>query len=169
MMTRPGIGDLLRRAGEARQDGLRPETRRRLIRMGLETVREPASPSWRGALPALATAGAALAAAGLLIGLPMLVPQVGVPSVPPGTAGDPALTADAAPAAQTPVKDLTVVADGDRVVLNWTDGGAPRKVFRATSHAELSNIKVLPARTVAGETWIDEEQSTAPIVYYVIE
>jgi len=55
------------------------------------------------------------------------------------------------------------------VVLNWTDGGATRKVFRATSHAELSNIRALPARMAAGETFIYEEPATAPIVYYVIE
>jgi len=69
----------------------------------------------------------------------------------------------------SPVKDLSVVADGERVVLNWTDGGAPRKVFRATSHSELSNIRALPARTVAGESWVDEEPASVPIVYYVIE
>jgi hypothetical protein len=82
----------------------------------------------------------------------------------PGTSRD-AGTARAV----SPVRDLSVVADGERVVLNWSDGGAPRKVFRATSHGELANIRALPARTVAGETWVDEEPAAAPIVYYVIE
>lgn len=150
--------EMLRRAGEGLSDTLAHETRRRLVRQGLSAMEENAGR--RAPLlarPFVLAAGSAMALAVVALVVPsLLTPPAGI-------------SPDAGQAALTPVRDLTVVADGDRVVLNWNDGGAARKVFRATSHAELSNIRTLPSRTVTGETFVDEEPATAPIVYYVIE
>ena len=160
MMSRLGASELLRRAGEGLGDSLQPETRRRLVRHGVTAARESAA--GRQGLrfpmfPMALTAGSALAVVAIALVVPAMLTT-------PSTT-----TPDAAQAALTPVKDLSVVTDGDRVVLNWSDGGATRKVFRATSHHELANIKALPAKMVSGETWTDEEPATAHIVYYVIE
>lgn len=148
--------ELLRRAADGLGDSLKPETRRRLVRQGLAAISEPA-PQRAGWLSLSLTAGSAVA----MVVFALLLPSV--MTAPTGTASG------LEQAALTPVRDFSVVAEGEKVVLNWSDGGAPRKVFRATSHHELSNIRALPAKVVAGETWVDEEPATAPIVYYVIE
>ena len=148
--------ELLRRAADGLGDSLKPETRRRLVRQGLSAVSEPA-PQRAGWLSFSLTAGSAVA----MVAFALLLPSVMTTTQGTDPGSD--------QAALTPVRDLSVVADGERVVLNWSDGGGTRKVFRATSHHELSNIRALPAKTVAGETWVDEEPATAPIVYYVIE
>jgi len=165
MMSRMGASELLRRAGEGLGDSLQPETRRRLVRHGVSTVRESAAgrQGLAARLPLMLTAGSALAVVAIVLVVPSMLTTT--LTTPP----QPLSTPDAILAAVTPVRDLSVVADGERVVLNWSDGGATRKVFRATSHHELANIKALPAKTVSGETWTDEEPATAPIVYYVIE
>jgi hypothetical protein len=124
------------------------------VRHGVSAVREFAAGRQWLRFPLMLTAGSALAVVAIALVVPAML------TTPSTTTPDAALT---------PVKDLSVVADGERVVLNWSDGGATRKVFRATSHHELANIKALPAKVVSGETWTDEEPATAPIVYYVIE
>lgn len=154
MMSRLGASELLRRAGEGLGDSLQPETRRRLVRHGVSAARESAAGRQGLRFPLMLTAGSALAVVAIALVVPAML------TTPSTTTPDAALT---------PVKDLSVVADGERVVLNWSDGGATRKVFRATSHHELANIKALPAKMVSGETWTDEEPATAHIVYYVIE
>jgi hypothetical protein len=141
---------LLRRVAEHRGDILPADARRLLIRAGRNAsveVVESRSFIARGAL-----ALGAVAALGLVAVLPALFGRI----VP---AGSPA----------SPVRDLSVTADAERVVLTWTDGGAPRRVIRATSRQELSNPSALTAHSVTGESWVDEEQSAAHIVYYIVE
>jgi hypothetical protein len=157
MMNQLKTSEMLRRSADGLSGSLKPETRRRLVRQGLTSMTEPAPASLvsRVQRPFVLAAGSAMA----LAVIALIVPSLLTTPTPP----------ESGQAALTPVRDLSVVADGDRVVLNWADGGAARKVFRTTSHAELAHIRTLPAKTVTGETWVDEEPATAPIVYYVIE
>jgi hypothetical protein len=67
------------------------------------------------------------------------------------------------------IKDLTVMTEGDRVSLTWTDGDQVHRVMKATSREQLRDLASLPAETVRGNRWTDSEPVTSGIVYYVVE
>jgi hypothetical protein len=143
-MTDTDVRTLLRRAAVRGSDSLAPERKRRIVRGGMASVAQPVEiKHFMGRLILAAAGAAALAVLALL----------------PGEQQGPA----------SPVRDLSVTAEGGHVVLSWRDGGVPRKVIRATSRQELASRDALPARTVSGEMWVDREPSEAPIVYYVVE
>jgi len=138
---------LLRRAAAQGSDAMAPERKRRIVRTGLMALVSVAQPiEIRVVVGRLFLVAAGAFAVALLALLP-------------GPGQGPA----------SPVRDLSVTAEGGHVVLSWRDGGVPRKVIRATSRQELASRDALPARTVSGEMWVDREPSEAPIVYYVVE
>ena len=135
----------LQRLADGYSDGLRAETRRRVLRAGVEAA-AGSRPAF--GFPQLIAAAAVLA----ILALPALF--IGRET---GSGGS------------TPVRDLQVSQQGGEVVLTWKDGQAPRKVVRATSLQEVARAASLPGEVVRGEKYVDSRSDGAPIVYYIIE
>jgi hypothetical protein len=144
-MTEGRIREILQRAGERQNDALEPRRRRQLVSAAAQGV-QPAVFNGFGLTRLLALAGAAAAAIAILVSIQS------PPEIP-----------------ASKIVDFNVATDGGDVVLSWRNGGATRKVFRATSREELASIRELPAQSAAGEVWVDREPSSAPITYYVVE
>jgi len=142
-----GVRSSLLSMAEGYTDGLRAETRRRVLKAGLEAV----ATSRRSAFgfPQLIAAAAVLA----ILALPALFISREAGS---GTAS-------------SPVRDLEVSQQGSEVVLTWKDGQAPRRVVRATSLQEVARASSLPGEIVRGEKYVDNRTDGAQIVYYIIE
>ncbi len=139
----------LSRLAEGYSDGLRAETRRRIVRQSLDAVASSGESGRPGSFgfPQLIAAAAVLA----ILALPALF-------ISRETGRE-----------VSPVRDLEVSQKGDEVVLTWKDGQAPRKVVRATSLQEVARASSLPGEVVRGERYVDSRSDGAQIVYYIVE
>ena len=144
-------------------DGLRAETRRRIVTAASASAASrsigPAISFWLA--PASPFASMAAAAALLLIlALPALYLGAGAPST-----------------VSRPVTDLEVSNVNGQVVLTWRDGDAPHRVVRATSREQLAHAVIAAGgaggmaegEIVRGERWVDRSSDKSEIVYYVVE
>ncbi len=142
----------LRELAESYQDGLRAETRRRILvatRQAVDVEGVGGRSAWRF-VPQLAAA----AAVALLLAAPALYREPGASSGDSGAGA---------------VEGLEVRADGDRVVLTWDGEAGPRRLVKATSREQLSDLSRLPYQEISGGRWVDNHPEEAPVVYYVVQ
>jgi hypothetical protein len=140
-----GVRASLQRLADGYSDGLRAETRRRVLQAGMDAA-VGSRPAF--GFPQLIAAAAVLA----ILALPALF-----------------IGRETGPAATSPVRDLQVSQQGGDVVLTWKDGQAPRRVVRATSLQEVARAASLPGEVVRGEKYVDSRSDGAQIVYYIVE
>jgi len=125
--------------------------RARIAARASETVLE--RPFWRGWLasplrPALAglTAAAALLLVGLLAGRPGKSP-----------------TADST---REPVRLEMQVEEGGKVRLAWQDGR--REVYTVRKSADPKGLANAETHIVRGNTWVDDDPTSSPVVFYQV-
>lgn len=143
------IRDVLRRISTGYSDGLRAESRRRILFSTRQFVgAQEVGVLWPFA-PRLAVAALLLVV--LILPATQLRSRSGVSE------------------AGSQVRDLEVTAQGDQVVLKWKDGDQPRRVVRATSREELAHRNQIQGELVRGERWVDTSSDEASLVYYFVE
>jgi hypothetical protein len=141
-------------------DGLRAETRRRIVTAASASASSRSVGRSISFWLAPATPFASLVAASALLLI------LALPALYLGRGGD--------AAGPRPVSDLEVSTVNGQVVLTWSDGDAPHRVVRATSREEMAQaVSSTGDRTrgelVRGERWVDRSSDKADIVYYLVE
>jgi hypothetical protein len=160
MSSRDHVSQILKRLAEGHSDGLRSETRRRLVRAGLEgvTIVSRREPAWK-------------LAAGLAAGVAAMAILV-VTGVQVGHRNPATVAVSTEQGAQGTVRALRVGLEGDKVVLTWENGDREHRVVRVTDRAQLARVADLPGTLVRGATrWVDNTSTPGEegIVYYVVE
>lgn len=147
-LSSAGLRDRLRKMSDEYSDGLRRDTRRRIITTALHAIPSHRTGSPWSFLPKLAAAAAVVAV--------LAIPAFKI--TPVGTRQE-----------ATSVRDLQVSVEGGEVILTWQDGDKPHRVIRATSRQELAHLGQNPGEVVNGERWVDSRSDDAAVVYYLVE